>query len=584
MKRILGTAAAVTIGILAANTVTVAAEELEQPGQDAAVTPLDSAGEISPEMTLQDDDGVSGNPGEGSMPAGSGFSDTETDSTTDKEDGKSDEIRPDSSLEGTGVQNQPDDEAKETEDLQTEESSHDTASNSENSRQEEALTIQRQNMVTAAAVHNSDQQRTSFSQEKKELDGIDVSHWQHDIDLNKVEADFILCKASGGKGYTDPDFRRFADTILNSGRLLGFYHFAQDRGYAGNALEEAEHFYSVTRDYIGKGIPVLDWEGSAMNNGPSWAKSFLDRYYALTGVKCLIYMSASATRSWNWQEVSEAGYRLWLAQYAYDGNHVQDGYADDPWSDGKGTGSFDTVQMHQYSSGGKLSGYSGRLDMNKFYGARQDWIDLCQSTKGDVLLYRLYNRVTGGHLYTLSAYERDALKRGDWNYEGIAWRAPYYSGQSVYRMYNRITGDHHYTTSVLERDSLRKGDWNYEGIAWYSSQEAVPVYRLYNPAFWVGSHHFTTSLYEYQALTNHGWKQEGIAWFGCPELQTKTAGKRRTSRQQVTDASVSSQNNSSGYFRQLMLRIPLTQTLPVSDAIGSDSKVLSDWSVLLQAV
>ena len=118
MKRILGTAAAVTIGILAANTVTVAAEELEQPGQDAAVTPLDSAGEISPEMTLQDDDGVSGNPGEGSMPAGSGFSDTETDSTTDKEDGKSDEIRPDSSLEGTGVQNQPDDEAKETEDLQ----------------------------------------------------------------------------------------------------------------------------------------------------------------------------------------------------------------------------------------------------------------------------------------------------------------------------------------------------------------------------------------------------------------------------------------------------------------------------------
>lgn len=412
----------------------------------------------------------------------------------------------------------------------------------------------------------------AISPEKNEtpvMNGIDISHWQNGIDLNKIEADFILCKASGGNGYKDPDFKNYADSILNSGKLLGFYHFAQDNGYAGSADEEAEFFYTVTRDYVGKGLPVLDWEGSALIHGPSWAKSFLDRYYALSGVKCLIYMSASTTRDWDWGNVAEAGYQLWLAQYAYGGDHIQNGYEEDPWTDGKGTGAFDTALMHQYSSGGKLPGYEGRLDLDIFYGTREDWIDLCKSNQSDAVLYRLYNRITGEHLYTLSAYERDVLKNGDWNYEGIAWRAPVYSGSAVYRLYNRRTGDHHYTTSPLERDSLRTGDWNYEGIAWYSAEGDTPVYRLYNPSFTVGSHHFTTSYYEYQSLKQYGWNQEGIAWYGCEERNIKQQTKKevmKSPERTRLNRSASSQPDGD-YFERLLLSLSHTHGVKVSNVL-----------------
>ncbi len=446
---------------------------------------------------------------------------------------------------------------------------------------EEAEVFSADNSVMAVSRANQVNPASSTDRETAStLNGIDISHWQNGIDLEKIPADFILCKASGGKGYKDPDFTTYADSILNSNRLLGFYHFAQDNGFAGNATEEADFFYSVTRDYVGKGIPVLDWEAAAIKNGPVWAKTFMDRYYSLSGVKCLIYMSASTTRDWNWEEVAEAGYKLWLAQYAYGEGYVQEGYEQNPWTDGKGTGAFDSIQMHQYSSGGKLSGYNGRLDMDIFYGTRQDWIDLCKSTQTQAALYRLYNRITGEHLYTLSAYEREVLKRGDWNYEGIAWQAPAYSGSAVYRMYNRRTGDHHYTTSVFERDSLRKGDWNYEGIAWYSAVEAIPVYRLYNPAFTVGSHHFTTSYYEYQALKQYGWNQEGIAWYGCEEPKSRTLS-RNVSQGRTRSSNKSDLQNADDEFdtfKRVILNIPQTQKIPVSDVHLNETTYLEEWT------
>ena len=218
--------------------------------------------------------------------------------------------------------------------------------------------------------------------------------------------------------------------------------------------------------------------------------------------------------------------------------------------------------------------------MDIFYGTRQDWIDLCKSTQTQAALYRLYNRITGEHLYTLSAYEREVLKRGDWNYEGIAWQAPAYSGSAVYRMYNRRTGDHHYTTSVFERDSLRKGDWNYEGIAWYSAVEAIPVYRLYNPAFTVGSHHFTTSYYEYQALKQYGWNQEGIAWYGCEEPKSRTLS-RNVSQGRTRSSNKSDLQNADDEFdtfKRVILNIPQTQKIPVSDVHLNETTYLEEWT------
>ena len=212
---------------------------------------------------------------------------------------------------------------------------------------------------------------------KKMLSGIDISHWQADIDLSNITSDFVILKASGGNGYNDPSFVKFADTVLSSNRLLGFYHFARDKGYKGKASEEAIHFYNSVKNYIGKGIPILNWEED-IYLGPEWAIEFMDTFYGLSGVKPLIYMSASVTRDYDWSVAVRKGYKLWLAQYA--NMNVVSGHQTTVWRDSYGNGSFEHPIMQQYTSTGQLEGYRGNLDLDIFYGSQKAWWDLCQKS------------------------------------------------------------------------------------------------------------------------------------------------------------------------------------------------------------
>lgn len=96
-------------------------------------------------------------------------------------------------------------------------------------------------------------------------------------------------------------------------------------------------------------------------------------------------------------------------------------------------------------------------------------------------MYRLYNKHSGEHFYTGSAYERDSLLTVGWRYEELGWAAPL-KGDPVYRLYNPNTGDHHYTLSGGERDVLVTVGWKSEGIGWYSSvARQYLLYRVYNP-------------------------------------------------------------------------------------------------------
>ena len=133
-------------------------------------------------------------------------------------------------------------------------------------------------------------------------------------------------------------------------------------------------------------------------------------------------------------------------------------------------------------------------------------------------MYRLFNPNTGEHFYTGSIEERDMLTAAGWNYEGVAWNAPIYTGAPVYRVFNPNSGDHHYTMSQEEVDMLVELGWQYEGVAWNSAPvdhpEAVEQFRLYNPNADIGSHHYTSSTEERDYLVSLGWIYEGIGWFG----------------------------------------------------------------------
>lgn len=106
----------------------------------------------------------------------------------------------------------------------------------------------------------------------------------------------------------------------------------------------------------------------------------------------------------------------------------------------------------------------------------------------------------------------------------MGWQAPE-SGSPVYRLYNPNSGEHFYTLSAYERDDLRKHGWNYESISFNSAANTgIPVYRVYNPNS--GWHHYTLISYERDSLVKAGWRNEGVAWYAVNNGQTNNDNYR----------------------------------------------------------
>lgn len=239
------------------------------------------------------------------------------------------------------------------------------------------------------------------------LNGIDISNHQGKMDLAAVlkqtATDFVICKATEGTGFVDKYCDKFMVIAQNAKKQIGFYHFA--RPEYNTARAEADFFVRQTKGYFNKGIPVLDWESAGKSN-VKWAKEWLDRVYSVTGVKPVIYMSESVVNAYNWKAVAEAGYGLWVARYRdynVDRNYDMSTCGKKPvvkwWS---------FYMMWQWTSVGRLNGYSGNLDCNAFYGDRAAWdayVRTAEITTGGVEVEQIY-------AYTTLAAELPILRLG----------------------------------------------------------------------------------------------------------------------------------------------------------------------------
>ena len=198
------------------------------------------------------------------------------------------------------------------------------------------------------------------------LKGIDISHHQKGIDLGAIDVDFVIIKATEGNGYTDEMCDTFYQKAKSLGKKLGVYHFA--RPDLGNTAEaEADWFIKETLGYHKEAMLVLDWESGDLTN-VAWAKAWLDRVYSKTGVKPVIYMSASVMHSADWSSVANADYGLWVANYGTNDGTAQEAvfnrYPLKYWS---------FYALWQYTSKGRLNGYNGNLDLNYFSGDSSAW-------------------------------------------------------------------------------------------------------------------------------------------------------------------------------------------------------------------
>lgn len=197
------------------------------------------------------------------------------------------------------------------------------------------------------------------------LNGYDISNNQGNIDNGVVPGDFVFIKATEGIGWTDPDCDANYQQAKAAGKLLGVYHFARPDGNPDGS-QEADWFVSQIKGYIGEAVLALDFETAPFN--VAWAKAFLDRVYALTGVRPLLYSYQSVLNGSDWSSVW-VDYGLWLAE---PGNNPGiNGYQVPGWQPSV-NGNWN-IALWQYSSHGRLNGWGADLDLDLFYGDANGW-------------------------------------------------------------------------------------------------------------------------------------------------------------------------------------------------------------------
>ena len=196
---------------------------------------------------------------------------------------------------------------------------------------------------------------------EKMLKGIDISRYQAGININVLDIDFVIVKATEGVGYSDPNYKEYLTASINSNKKIGLYHYA--RPDLGNTPEdEATWFISKAKDYIKKAILVLDWEVNISNT--DWAYNFLKTVYEKTGVRPIIYMSASPANTYDWTRVVNGNFGLWIASYGANTGAPGTPPTNKYWP---------FYILWQYTSKGYINGYSKNLDLDYFYGTKDTW-------------------------------------------------------------------------------------------------------------------------------------------------------------------------------------------------------------------
>ena len=188
---------------------------------------------------------------------------------------------------------------------------------------------------------------------------VDVASHQAGIVTGALDCDAVICKATEGTGYVNPYCDEHYQSAKAAGKLLGVYHYAS----GGNPEAEAEFFINNVRGYLHEAILVLDWESgdNAAWGDSSWVARFCAHIVALTGINPMIYVQRSAAN----QCVGLGDYGIWLAEYPDYALRGWDAYYPPNYS-----GDY---AMHQFTSSGAISGWSGPLDLSLFFGAENAW-------------------------------------------------------------------------------------------------------------------------------------------------------------------------------------------------------------------
>ena len=197
-----------------------------------------------------------------------------------------------------------------------------------------------------------------------EVHGIDVSHYQEEIDWTTVatqDVRFVFVKASEGETMKDHFFSTNWTAIKDAGLLRGAYHFFIP---SLSAETQAENFIGSVTLEDGDLPPVLDLEVTTEQSTSdilAGARTWMEKIEAHYGVRPILYTGLKFYQQHLEGEFED--YPIWIARYSRNTPNL-----DKDWS------------FWQYSNRGGIEGIDGYVDLNVFQGPIESLQDLCLSS------------------------------------------------------------------------------------------------------------------------------------------------------------------------------------------------------------
>jgi len=204
------------------------------------------------------------------------------------------------------------------------------------------------------------------------IPGIDVSHWQSDIDWSEVKRSgvkFAFIKATEFPDkkislFIDDQLKRNIEGASSNGIHWSAYHFFRTHI---DSVTQAQAFCETVGEFSSL-PPVLDLEaaGSKGEKLNQKVKLFLQEVERISGRRPLIYTSGGFWRSYlayekqahtDWARI----YPLWIAQYT------------NLWS--TPLYPWNGWDFWQYSDKGKIPGIKTHVDLNWFVGSEQNLVE-----------------------------------------------------------------------------------------------------------------------------------------------------------------------------------------------------------------
>ena len=211
------------------------------------------------------------------------------------------------------------------------------------------------------------------------LNGIDISSNNNYLDLNRYTGSIVINKLTGGTSYFWKD-NRISD-CLKKGLLTGAYHFAHEYKIIKPSKEQAEHFYLHLKPYLGKVLPILDYEVPLngkffTQHDMNWIDNFMIHFKKLSGINCVLYCSKDLIWITKIPKFTKNNCMLWFAQY---GTMEPTGWQRLPWTDKRQLDM--NIIGQQYTSNGHVQGITGGVDLSLFYISHDNWLKSCRPSK-----------------------------------------------------------------------------------------------------------------------------------------------------------------------------------------------------------